>query len=154
MTDKKLPSKTSAVTTGVDSPAGYDEFLRDVKARVRAAQMRAALAVNNELVLLYWQIGADISARMMERGWGAKVVDGLSDDLRREFPTQRGFSPRNLRYMRSFAEAWSDEAILQDALAKITWYHNIALLEKLGDTEQRLWYARQSVENGWGRDLI
>lgn len=134
--------------------AGYDQLLRDVKARVRAAQVRAALAVNSELVLLYWQIGADISWRMREQGWGAKFVDQLAADLRREFPDMKGFSPRNLRYMRSFAEAWPDEPILQEALAKITWYHNIALLEKLASPEERLWYARQTVEHGWSRNVL
>lgn len=153
MTDKKTLSKTSAVV-GADAPAGYDEFLRDVKAQVRSAQIRAALAVNSELVALYWQIGADISARMSERGWGAKVVDRLSADLRREFPTQKGFSPRNLRYMRSFAEAWPDKTILQRVVAKLPWGQNVTLLDKLNTTERRLWYADQSLEHGWGRDML
>lgn len=134
--------------------AGYDALLREVKARVQAAQMRAALAVNSELVLLYWNVGCEIAQRMQTHGWGAKVVDRLSSDLRREFPASQGFSPRNLRYMRSLAEAWPDPLILQETLAKLTWYHNIALLEKLSSSDERLWYARQTIENGWSRNIL
>jgi predicted nuclease of restriction endonuclease-like (RecB) superfamily len=133
---------------------GYDRLLLKVKERVRTVQIRAALAVNSELVLLYWQIGSDISRQMREQGWGAKFVDQLSADLRREFPEMKGFSPRNLRYMRSFAEAWADEAILQEALAKITWYHNIALIEKVSTPDERLWYASQTILHGWSRNVL
>src|SRR5580658_3189581 len=95
--------------------AGYDELLRDIKARVLAAQVRAALAVNRELVLLYWGIGRDILQRQEQQGWGAKVIDRLSADLRREFPDMKGFSRTNLLYMRAFAAAWPDETIVQQA---------------------------------------
>ncbi len=134
--------------------AGYDAFLRDIKGRVQAARVRAAFAVNAELVSLYWTVGREISERMRKHGWGSKVVDRLADDLRREFPDMKGFSLRNLRYMRSFAEAWPDEPILQAPLAKLTWYHNIALLEKLPYPDVRLWYARQAVEHGWSRNVL
>jgi predicted nuclease of restriction endonuclease-like (RecB) superfamily len=134
--------------------AGYDELLREVKARVRSAQIRAALAVNSELVLLYWQIGADISRQMREQGWGAKFVDQLAADLRREFPEMKGFSPRNLRYMRSFAEAWPDEPILQQVAAKIPWFHNCVLLDKIQNPQERLWYVRQTIEHGWSRNVL
>lgn len=150
----KKPDSQTQVATWVEEFAGYEEFLRDVKARVQTAQVRAALAVNRELVLLYWSIGADISRHMQSKGWGAKVVDRLSTDLCQEFPTLRGFSPRNLRYMRSFAEAWSDEAILPQAAAKIPWFHNCVLLDKLSQTEERLRYARQTVEHGWSRNVL
>jgi hypothetical protein len=75
---------------------GYDEFLRGLKERIRNAQVHAALAVNRELVLLYWQIGRDILVRQQEQGWGAQVVDRLAADLRRAFPEIQGFSSRNL----------------------------------------------------------
>jgi predicted nuclease of restriction endonuclease-like (RecB) superfamily len=140
--------------TGLKLPNDYDVFLKSLKERVRAAQLRASLAVNCELVLLYWGIGRDILARQEEQGWGAKIVDRLAADLRQEFPQIAGFSPRNLKYMRAFAEAWPDEQIVQAPLAQITWYHNIALIEKLKETEQRLWYARQTVENGWSRNVL
>jgi predicted nuclease of restriction endonuclease-like (RecB) superfamily len=127
-------------------PKGYDEFLRDLKQRIRSAQVRAALAVNGELVLLYWQIGQDIIDRQEKQGWGAKIVERISADLREAFPEMQGFSPRNLKYMRAFAAAWPDRAIVQAALAQITWYHNITLVEKIKSVEERLWYAREAVD--------
>ncbi len=98
---------------------GYDDFLRDLKTRIRTAQVKAALAVNRELVLLYWQIGHDVLVRQQEQGWGAKVIERLSHDLRIAFPEMGGFSPRNLKYMRAFAEAYPDEVIVQQDAAQI-----------------------------------
>ena len=158
MTQHVKPAKTDMEqtdkSTSLESFAVYDAFLRDIKGRVQAARTRAAFAVNAELVLLYWTVGREISWRMAEHGWGSKVVDRLAGDLRREFPDMKGFSMRNLRYMRSFAEAWPDEPILQAALAKLTWYHNIALIEKLSSPDVRLWYAQQAVEYGWSRNVL
>ena len=99
--------------------------------------------MNRELVLLYWSIGRDILERQERLGWGAKVIDQLGADLRKEFPESKGFSGRNLRYMRSFARAWPDAEVVQGPLAQITWWHNLALLEKLKDPTERLWYARK-----------
>jgi predicted nuclease of restriction endonuclease-like (RecB) superfamily len=132
----------------------YESFLRELKERIRTAQVRAALAVNQELVLLYWQIGREILARQQQQGWGAKVIDRLAKDLKLEFPQMQGFSPRNLKYMRAFAEAYSEPEFVQEVLAQITWYHNIALLEKLKSLEERLWYARKTVEQGWSRNVL
>jgi predicted nuclease of restriction endonuclease-like (RecB) superfamily len=86
-------------------PADYDDLLKDIKARIRAAQTRAGLAVNRELILLYWQIGRDILARQHAEGWGTKVIDRLARDLKAAFPDMQGLSSRNLKYMRAFAEA-------------------------------------------------
>ncbi|MEQ8766851.1 MAG: PDDEXK nuclease domain-containing protein [Planctomycetota bacterium] len=135
-------------------PEGYEDLLRELKERIRVARVQAALAVNRELVLLYWTIGRDILERQERLGWGAKVIEQLAADLRREFPGSKGFSSRNLKYMRSFAQAWPDEAIVQGPLAQITWWHNLALLEKVKDPDQRLWYARKTVENGWSRNAL
>lgn len=132
----------------------YETFLTDLKVRIRSAQVRAALAVNRELVLLYWQIGRDILSRQQQQGWGAKVIQTLSEDLKQEFPEMKGFSRSNLLYMRAFAQAFPDEAIVQAVLGQITWYHNVALLEKLKSNEERLWYARQTVEHGWSRNVL
>ena len=175
---------TSSATGAVKSLAGYEEFLRDIKTRVQSAQTRAALAVNSELVLLYWSIGRDILTRQQEQGWGAKVIERLSSDLRREFPTSSGFSTRNLKYMRAFAEAWPGEPIVQAALAQtsnlqqdaakmssaqpsnepplivqqlvaqLPWGHNVRLLDYLHTPEERLWYAQQAIENGWSRNVL
>lgn len=132
----------------------YETFLTNLKVRIRSAQIRAALAVNRELVLLYWQIGRDILTRQQQQGWGAKVIQTLSKDLKHEFPEMKGFSRSNLLYMRAFAQAFPDEAIVQAVLGQITWYHNIALLDKLKSNEERLWYARQTVEHGWSRNVL
>ncbi|HEY3376935.1 MAG TPA: DUF1016 N-terminal domain-containing protein [Armatimonadota bacterium] len=99
-------------------------------------------------MLLYWQIGREILAREQGQGWGKKIIPRLADDLRQAFPEMRGFSQRNLTYMRDFASAWPEASLLQEALATITWYHNITLLDKLRIAEERLWYAMQAVENG------
>jgi predicted nuclease of restriction endonuclease-like (RecB) superfamily len=135
-------------------PEGYPEFVSVLKERIRAAQVRAALAVNRELVLLYWQIGREILDGQSARGWGARVIDQLSTDLRKAFPEMQGFSVRNLKYMRAFADAWPDEPIVQAALAQITWYHNLTLLEKLKSPEERLWYAANTIEYGWSRNVL
>jgi predicted nuclease of restriction endonuclease-like (RecB) superfamily len=132
----------------------YDTLLRQLKERIRTTQIRAALAVNWELVLLYWHIGSEILIRQQQQGWGAKVIDKLAKDLRKEFPDMKGFSPRNLKYMRTFAETYPDEQIVQEALAQITWYHNIALMEKLKSQDERLWYAQKTVEHGWSRNVL
>ncbi|MEZ2277209.1 MAG: PDDEXK nuclease domain-containing protein [Microcoleus anatoxicus] len=135
-------------------PEDYHDFLRELKGRILQAQVRAILSVNRELVLLYWQIGRDILNRQQQQGWGTKVIDNLATDLRTAFPEMKGFSPRNLKYMRSFAETYPDEQFVQEVLAQITWYHNIALMEKLKSSEERLWYARQTIEQGWSRNVL
>lgn len=132
----------------------YEKFLRNLKERIRNAQVRAALAVNKELVLLYWQVGKDILSRQQQAGWGAKIITQLAADLKRELPDIKGFSRSNLLYMRAFAQAFPDESIVQDVLGQITWYHNISLLEKLKDAEERVWYAKQTVVHGWSRNVL
>ncbi len=108
----------------------YAKFLADIKTKIRLAHTRAALSVSSELVLLYWHIGNDILKRQDEQGWGAKVITRLLHDLSREFPQMKGFSSRNLKYMRGFAVAYPDEAFVQEMFAQITWYHNISLLRQ------------------------
>ena len=112
------------------------------------AQVRAAAAVNQELVPLYWGIGKEILARRSVEGWGAKVIDQLAAHLRRSFPDMKGLSPRNLKYMRALAEAWTEETIVQAPLAQLTWFHNLTLLEKVKTSSERLWYAQAAIENG------
>ncbi|MBL1178406.1 PDDEXK nuclease domain-containing protein [Pantanalinema sp. GBBB05] len=135
-------------------PDDYDDFFRHLKERIRSTQIKAALAVNQELVLLYWQIGREILQRQKEEGWGAKVIDRLARDLKIEFPEMTGFSPRNLNYMRSFAEAYSDEVILHQLGAKIPWKHNCVILDKVKDPEQRIWYMQKTLENSWSRNIL
>ncbi len=113
----------------------------------------AALAVNAELIGLYWRIGRDILERQAQDGWGSKVVDRLAADLRAEFPDARGFSSANLRYMRAFAEAWPDPAVLQRIVGKLPWGQNIELLA-VKDPAARLWYAEATLSHGWSRPVL
>lgn len=189
--------KTSYATAAF--PPDYAPLLADIKARVRVARVKAGLAANLELLGLYWDIGRLILDRQRQEGWGAKVIDRLSTDLQNEFPGQQGFSPRNLKYMRAFAEAWpetiavhppgarlvkpfalltvpissptsgpvvqkpvrplkagkkSKPVIVQAPLAQLSWYHHLALLDKLNSPSDRLWYAAKTVEHGWSRNVL
>lgn len=138
----------------ISTPQGYADWLAELKRRIHGAQQRAALAVNRELVELYWQIGRDILARQAEQGWGAKVIERLAHDLRTAFPHIKGFSPRNLKYMRAFAEAWPDTEMMQQAVAQLPWGHNLVLLERLKEPAERLAYAQAAVEHGWSRNVL
>lgn len=133
---------------------GYDQFLQDLKERIRQVQVRAAFSVNRELILLYWHIGREILQRQVNQGWGSKVVDRLANDLRRAFPDMKGLSSRNLRYMRAFAEAYEDETVVQQVVANLPWGHNVRLLDALDNMEERLWYARQALSQGWSRNIL
>ncbi len=137
-----------------EKPEGYDEFLGTLKERIRTAQVDAAQAVNRGMIMLYWSIGNDILERQRSQGWGAKVVDRLAADLRRAFPYTRGFSVRNLKYMRSLAEDWPDAEIVQQLLHKLPWFHLCALHDRVKDPAARLWYARKTLENCWSRNVL
>jgi predicted nuclease of restriction endonuclease-like (RecB) superfamily len=132
----------------------YFGLLDDLKQRIRAAQVKAVLAVNQELVLLYWDMGRRILTQQASDGWGSHVIERLSRDLKQEFPDMKGFSTRNLGYMKAFAAAWPDERILQQAAAKIPWGHNMLILEKLKSPEERQWYIQKTIENGWSRNVL
>lgn len=133
---------------------GYEEFLRDLKERIRGAQVKAALAVNHELVSLYWTVGRDILTRQQQLGWGAKVIDRLASDLRHAFPGLKGFSSRNMKYMRALAKAYPDEQFVQQVVAQIPWGHNVRILDAIDDPAEREWYMRQTVEHGWSRNVL
>jgi len=132
----------------------YFALLDGLKQRIRSAQIKAALAVNQELIHLYWQIGYEILTRQQTNGWGSKVIERLAKDLKREFSDMKGFSLRNLQYMRALAEAYPDEQIVLRVIAQIPWGHNQTLLNKLKTQEQRLWYAQKAVEHGWSRNIL
>ncbi len=99
------------------TPDGYQALLGDLLEQIREAQARAALSVNQEAVTLYWRIGRAISTRQEAQGWGAQVIDRLAADLRRSFPQMKGFSRRNLHYMRAFADAYPDEQFVQGGVS-------------------------------------
>ena len=132
----------------------YSALLTSIKERIQTAQVRAALAVNSELVLLYWGIGKEILARQQAEGWGTKVIERLAKDLRSEFPMMKGFSRTNLLYMRAFSEAWPEEAIVQQVAGQLPWFHNCIILDKIKGKEERLWYAQAAIEHGWSRNVL
>jgi predicted nuclease of restriction endonuclease-like (RecB) superfamily len=132
----------------------YRDLLREVRARILSARTRAALSVNRELVLLYWQIGRLLLARESQLGWGAKVIPRIAADLRREFPDFRGLSARNLRYMRDLARAWPRREIVQRSVAKLPWRHNCRLLDRVSTPAARRWYLQAAIEHGWSGDVL
>jgi predicted nuclease of restriction endonuclease-like (RecB) superfamily len=153
-------------------PSDYADLLERLKREIGAARTRAALAVNEELIGLYWRIGREILARQEREGWGAKIIDRLAADLRAEFPEMKGLSVRNLEYMRQFAASWPDSQIAPQPVAQLPvsswpdsqivpqpvgqlpWGHVRCLLDKLDDPAARLWYAQSAVEHGWTRNLL
>ncbi|WP_132292572.1 YhcG family protein [Kribbella sp. VKM Ac-2568] len=135
-------------------PDWYPDLLDRVAAHVASGHRRAVTAANKELLAGYWSIGREILDRQHEEGWGTKVIDRLSADLKTRFPGTRGYSPRNLKYMRAFAAAWPDASIVQRTVAQLPWRHHIALLDKVDDADLRLWYAAAAVERGWSRDVL
>ena len=142
------------MSKSLQPPSGYSALLAEIKERVRSAQLRASFAVSRELVLLYWTIGRDILVRQDKEGWGTKVIERLANDLGVEFPGVEGFSPRNLKYMRSLAEAWPDYEIVPQLVALLPWGHLRVLLDRLKDRETREWYLRAAVEYGWSRNIL
>lgn len=134
-------------------PDGYNAVLDELKARVRAARLRAQRVVNTQLIELYWSIGATVAERQAA-GWGSGVLGRLSADLRSEFPDTTGFSRRNLAYMATFHRAWSDGPITQQPAAQLPWGHIMVLLDKLDTREERDWYATSAVRYGWSRNVL
>ena len=185
MTKRKTTATSLAKTSGQDGklpgalPAGYTTLLADLKARVRAAQLRAVVSVNRELILLYWDIGRIIVEAQTTKGYGKQVVERLAEDLQKEFPGTAGFSPQNVWFMRSFYLAWpampqklsqvvreSKTAILSQPvkesatsappapISELPWGHNRLLLTKLDTPAIRLWYAHKAIEHGWSRAVL
>ena len=137
-----------------DMPADYAQWVAEIKGRIHGERLRLVLASNNVMVLLYWDIGERILHKQAEQGYGTKVIDRLAADLRQAFPDMKGFSPRNLKYMRAFATAWPDRELVQRTVAQLSWGQNIVLLEKLTHDDDRLWYAARTLEHGWSRDML
>ncbi len=137
-----------------DMPEHYPLWLADLKTHIQTAQSRAALAVNRELLKLYWHIGHEILMQQQAQGWGAKVVKQLAQDLRQAFPELKGLSERNLKYMRQFAQSWPEPEFVQQAVAQLPWGHHLVLMSKLSHREARLGYAAHALDNGWSRNVL
>ena len=135
-------------------PDDYAVWVSALKSRIQGARARAALAVNRELVCLYHAIGSEILERQRRQGWGARVIDRLSADLREAFPEMRGLSSRNLKYMKFFAELCPDQKIGQQPAAQLPWFHLVVLLTKVSDPAEREWYATRAIGLGWSRDTL
>lgn len=127
----------------------YKTFLQDVKDKIKAARLRAALSVNQELIRFYWELGRMIIQKQKHSNWGDKLIEVLAVDLKKSFPNTQGFSRSNLHSMKKFAEAYTSLEIVQSLPGQLPWTHNLVLLERLKDPKERLWYARQILENGW-----
>ena len=135
-------------------PNGYIDMRDAIIAKIKESHIRTAIQVNTGMIELYWDIGNEILRRQKNEGWGAKVIDRLSKDLKEAFPDMSGFSPRNLGSMKKFAASWSDFSILQRTVAKIPWRSNIVLMNKLSDEQTRLWYAQRLIDNGWSMETL
>lgn len=129
----------------------YLETIEQIKHEIRAAQYKAALQVNRELILLYHSIGIVINEH---KTWGNKFVDSLAKDIKLSFPNATGFSARNLKYMAKYAQAYPDREFVQTMSAQIPWSHNIAILEKVKEPKQRIWYIQKTIENGWSHNVL
>jgi predicted nuclease of restriction endonuclease-like (RecB) superfamily len=149
----------------MDNDKDYLLFLAKLKKDIEQARLQVVLTVNEQLLQLYWNIGHNISLQRSQQGWGTKIIDRLSGDLAISFPDMKGISPRNLKYMQTFAEAYPEflqvplakskgSPILQVPLAKLPWYHHITLLDKIKNVNERVFYINQAVQNGWSRNLL
>lgn len=135
--------------TKAELPEGYSDWLTELKQMIETERFRIIIASNIGMVMLYWGIGQRILEKQQAQGWGAKIIDRLAFDLHEQFPEMKGFSSRNLKYMRAFAAAWPDSKIVQRHVAQLSWRQNITLLHKLKTQEDRLWYAIKTFEHTW-----
>jgi predicted nuclease of restriction endonuclease-like (RecB) superfamily len=135
-------------------PDGYRETLDLLKQQVREARFTVQRQANTGMLRLYWRIGDTIVARQRVERWGTGILSRLAADLRKEFPTMKGFALANLAYMRRFAEGWTEEAILQQPVGELPWSHIVSLLDKLGDPTIRDWYALKDLQYGWSRAVL
>lgn len=132
----------------------YKTFFKEIKEKILTSQVKAALAVNQELIKLYWEIGSKIHLKQKEDGWGAKTIGNLAKDLKSSFPDMKGFSQTNIKYMVQFAKEYPEFSISQQVVGQIPWGHNILLLQRLETLQDRLWYAYKTIEQGWSRNVL
>jgi predicted nuclease of restriction endonuclease-like (RecB) superfamily len=132
----------------------YSDFIEQLKSRVATSRYQAARLVNKELIHLYHYIGTEILKNQLEYGWGSKVIDKLSKDLRSEFPNMKGFSAQNLKYMRRLAEEYNIEQISQQLVDQLPWGHTVQLIYTIESSDERKWYISKIIEHGWSRNLL
>lgn len=132
----------------------YLEFIEEIRNEIKRQRISVVLNANASMICLYWSIGKAILQKQEEEGWGAKVIDRMAKDLKDAFPDMSGFSPRNIKYMRKFAECWPDFEFVQQVVAQIPWRSNVKLIDKLGTREERIWYAYKTIEYGWSSNVL
>lgn len=132
----------------------YKDLIETLKHQIQTARVKAHLAVNRELIMLYWNIGRLIVQRQSQEGWGAKVIENISNDLRNSFPEMKGLSYQNISYMRQFAMEYDDSKFLQQLVGEIPWGHNILIFSKIKDGPERIWYIEKTIECGWSRNVL
>ena len=126
----------------------YRALLTALKDKIRSARLQAALAINKEVIDLYWHLGNKI---IEKQNWGSKLIETLSHDLQNAFPETSGFSVRNLHRMRQFAARFPEITIVPQAVAQLPWGHISLLIHKIKDDKELAWYAEQTIEQGWSR---
>lgn len=135
-------------------PKGYAKILKEIKEKIKSSQLKAAVAVNRELIKLYWEIGRVILEKKEKEGWGAKTIEKLARDLKISFPGMKGFSLRNLQFMTQFSREYPDIQIVKQVVSQIPWGHNILIIQMIDKKEERVWYAKKTIENGWSRSNL
>ena len=132
----------------------YSLLIKDLKKRVAESRYKASLSVNKEMILLYHHIGQKILENQEKYGWGAKVIEQLSKDLRSSFPGMKGFSAQNLKYMKKFAQEYPDKQISQRLVDQIPWGHNVELMYSVKNKEEREFYIKKTIKHGWSRNVL
>lgn len=147
-------SRLEKSESGKDDLKDYGSLLKEIKQKVRTSQIKAALSVNKELIALYWEIGRSIYRKQGEEGWGAKTIEKLAKDLKESFPHAKGYSRTNISYMVQFAKEYPEIEIIQQLVGQIPWGHNLILIQRLNNKEERLWYIKKIIKNGWSRNIL
>ena len=129
----------------------YLSIIENIKKEIVNAQFKAAVSVNRELVMLYYNIGLIINEN---KAWGNKFIENLARDIKLAFPNSTGYSVRNLKYMAKFAEEYPDSEFVQTVSAQIPWSHNCLIMDKIKDTDTRVWYINKTIENGWSHSVL
>ena len=140
--------------TEINVSQDYQSFIEDIKTRTLSSRYQAARAVNKELILLYHHIGTQILEKQKAQGWGAKIIEHLSKDLKMSFPEMKGFSPRNLKYMRQFSERYPNIKFVQQVVAQLPWGHNVYIMNFVQSEEEQRFYIQQAIVHGWSRNVM
>lgn len=149
---RKQLKKKGATLLPVDRH--YKSFLKDIKERLKTAQIRAAMAANSELIKFYWQLGTDLIEKQKAFSWGDNFLQQFSNDIKKMFPEMQGFSKRNLEHMRRFAALYPNIEFTKQPVSQLPWGHIVRLMQTIGEENIRNWYAIQTIKNGWSRSVL